>query len=72
MVKIIADTTYSITVEEALDLEIYLLPQIVIFGDESYKDDMEIDTLLFLDWLKKSPILPQTASPYPSIYDPIF
>ena len=39
MVKIITDTLSSITVEEAKALGIYLLPQIVIFGDESGKDD---------------------------------
>ena len=39
MVKIITDTLSSITVEEAKALGIDLLPQIVIFGDESGKDD---------------------------------
>ena len=71
MVKIIADTLSSITVDEAKALGIDLLPQIVIFGEESYKDDTEIDSATFIQKLKASSTLPRTTAPYPSLYNPI-
>ena len=40
-----------------------MLPQIIIFGEESYRDDTEMDTDTFLERLRTSPILPKTAAP---------
>jgi DegV family protein with EDD domain len=71
MVKIIADTLSSISVEEAKQLGLYYLPQIVIFGDESFRDDTEITPEAFIERLKSSPILPKTTAPYPHLYQPI-
>ena len=68
MVKIIADTLSSIPVEEAKHLGIAYLPQIVIFGEESFRDDSEIDSETFIERLKSSPILPKTTAPYPHLY----
>jgi DegV family protein with EDD domain len=72
MVHIVADTLSSIPVEEAKRLKLPYLPQIIIFGEESYKDDSEIDTATFLQKLKTSKTLPKTAAPYPVLYNPIF
>lgn len=72
MVRIIADTTSSIPVEEARRLGIYYIPQIIIFGDETYRDDTEIDNKTFLKKLRESPVLPKTAAPPPELYKPMF
>jgi DegV family protein with EDD domain len=72
MVRIVADTLSSIPVEEAKRLKLPYLPQIIIFGEESYKDDSEIDTITFLQKLQSSKVLPKTAAPYPVLYNPIF
>lgn len=72
MIKIIADTLSCIDVNEAKELNIHLLPQIIIFGEESYRDDKEIDTQTFLKKLQSSKELPKTAAPSPSLYQPIF
>jgi DegV family protein with EDD domain len=71
MVKIIADTLSSISVEEAKQLGLSYLPQIVIFGDESFRDDTEIDPETFIERLKSSPTPPKTTAPYPHLYQPI-
>lgn len=72
MIKIVADTTSTISPSEAQTLGIAYLPQIIIFGDKSYRDDNEITTKEFLDKLKSSSSLPKTAAPPPALYSPIF
>jgi DegV family protein with EDD domain len=72
MVKIVADTTSGLPRELLKSLGIALIPQIVVFGEDSYKDDTELDTALFLQKLKASTTLPKTAAPPPPLYYPIF
>lgn len=71
MVRIVADTLSSIPVEEAKQMKLPFLPQIVIFGEESYRDDSEIDSETFIERLKRSTVLPKTTAPYPHLYQPI-
>jgi DegV family protein with EDD domain len=72
MVKIVADTTAGLPRQTLKDLDIALIPQIVCFGEDSFRDDTEIDTATFLQKLKSSPVLPKTAAPPPVLYYPIF
>ena len=72
MVTIVADTTSTLSVAEANSLGVPYLPQVIIFGEESYRDDGEINTETFLRKLKESPTLPKTSAPPPSLYTPIF
>ncbi|NPV76724.1 MAG: DegV family protein [Anaerolineae bacterium] len=72
MVSVIADTTSSIPTEEARRLGLYYIPQIIIFGDETYRDDTEIDNKTFLAKLRASTVLPKTAAPPPELYKPVF
>jgi DegV family protein with EDD domain len=72
MVKIVTDTLSSIPLQVAEEHGIPMLPQIIIFGEESYRDDTEMDTDTFLERLRASPILPKTAAPPPALYTPIF
>jgi DegV family protein with EDD domain len=72
MIKIIADTTSVIEPKEAELLGIAMIPQIIVIGDKSYRDDNEITTEMFLSKLKYSPVLPKTAAPPPALYAPIF
>ncbi len=72
MVKIVADTTSGLPREQIDSLGIPLIPQIVVFGEDSYRDDCELDTASFLKKLKSSTQLPKTAAPPPPLYFPIF
>jgi DegV family protein with EDD domain len=72
MVKIVADTTSGIPLDMLKSLGIPVVPQIVVFGEESYRDDREIDTATFLTKLKAAKQLPKTAAPPPQLYNPIF
>lgn len=72
MIKIITDTTSGLPLALAQERDIPVLPQIIIFGEESYRDDTEMDTRMFLQRLRSSPTLPKTAAPPPALYNPIF
>ena len=72
MLKIVADTTSGLPFELARERGIAIVPQIVIFGEDSYRDNSEIDPETFLQKLKASAVLPKTAAPPPSLYYPIF
>ncbi|MGZ9234726.1 MAG: DegV family protein [Anaerolineales bacterium] len=72
MTIIVADTTCGLPRKLLEERRIPLIPQIVTFGEESYHDDRDLDTVTFLKKLKASPTLPITAAPEPSLYFPIF
>lgn len=72
MVQIIADTTCGLPRELLAERGIPLIPQVVIFGEQSYHDDEELDTATFLQKLKASATLPKTAAPEPPLYYPIY
>jgi DegV family protein with EDD domain len=72
MVRIIADTTSGLPPDMLKALGIPLIPQIDTFGEDSYRDDTELDTATFLQKLKNSKGLPKTSAPPPSLYFPIF
>ncbi|MBQ6341779.1 MAG: DegV family protein [Anaerolineaceae bacterium] len=72
MVRIFGDTTSGLTLTQAKELGIEFIPQLVVFGSETYRDDTEIDSETFVRKLKESTELPKTAAPPPSLYTPIY
>ncbi|MCS7282981.1 MAG: DegV family protein [Anaerolineae bacterium] len=72
MIKIITDTTSGLPRHIAEAYDIPVLPQIVIFGEEAFRDDTELDTQEFLRRLRSSPTLPKTAAPPPALFHPVF
>jgi len=72
VIKIVADTTSCIPPADAEKLGIGYLPQIIVFGNDSFRDDYELSTDQFLTKLKASPTLPKTAAPAPALYTPIY
>jgi len=72
MIKIIADTTCGLPLDILDQAGIEALPQIITFGNETYRDDTEMDTESFLLKLRASKTLPGTAAPPPALYTPIF
>ena len=72
MIKIIADTTCCIPVEKLKELGVDFVPQIITFGDVSYRDDYELSTSAFLEKLSVAKNLPGTAAPPPALYNPIY
>jgi DegV family protein with EDD domain len=72
MIKIIGDTLSCISPQEAKDRGIGYIPQMIVFGSDSYRDDTEINPNQFLVKLRASSELPKTAAPPPALYEPLF
>lgn len=72
MTIIVADTTCGLPRDLLAKRGIPTVPQVVIFGEESFHDDKDLDTAAFLQKLKASKTLPKTAAPEPPLYFPIF
>ncbi len=72
MTIIVADTTCGLPREMLAQRGVPLIPQVVMFGEESFHDDKDLNTDAFLQKLKASKELPKTAAPEPPLYFPIF
>ena len=72
MIKVIADTTCGLPLEELAALGVDVIPQIIIFDGKPYRDDTEIDTPTFLAKLQEAKELPKTAAPPPALYEPLY
>jgi DegV family protein with EDD domain len=66
MTRIVADTTSGLTPEECRRLGIPLIPQIINFGTDSYREGVDIDHAGFMARLLSGKDAPKTAAPYPS------
>ena len=72
MTIIVADTTCSLPRDVLIQRGIPFVAQVVMFGEESYHDDADFQTAVFLQKLKAASSLPKTAAPEPTLYYPIF
>ena len=68
MVKIITDSTSGLSKDFSDRYDIPVIPQIVIFGEESFYEGITIDNIGFLMRLQTSAKLPTTAAPPPELF----
>jgi DegV family protein with EDD domain len=68
MVHIITDTTACLPAETARRYHIPVIPQVIIFGTDSYLEGVDIDNATFMERLKRSRELPKTAAPPPELF----
>ena len=69
MIKIVTDTTSTLSREYCQQHDIDVVPQIIRFGEETFLEGVEIDEPEFLQRLKSSAQLPATAAPAPGLFD---
>jgi DegV family protein with EDD domain len=72
MIRIVGDTTSCLSPAEAQSLGVAYIPQIIVFGEQSYRDDTEMNSIEFMRRLRVSTTLPKTAAPPPDLYTPIY
>jgi DegV family protein with EDD domain len=68
MVKIVTDTLSGLPAEFARRYNIPVIPQVIIFGTDSYLEGVEMDNATFMQRLKTSRELPKTAAPSPEMF----
>lgn len=72
MVKVVTDSSSDIPPELAQELDITVIPLYVRFGDEVYRDGVDISADQFYDKLAQSRRLPQTSTPSPGDFAKIY
>lgn len=68
MVNIITDTTAGLPDEVAERYNVPVIPQVIIFGSDSYLEGQEIDHATFMEQLQRSNELPKTSAPPPELF----
>lgn len=62
-VKIVTDSVADIPAEVVKELGIFIIPVLVRFGEETYRDGIDITTDQFYEKLVKSEVMPTTSVP---------
>ena len=68
-VRIVVDSTADIPRERAARLGIAVVPETVLFGDETFLDGVDLDGPAFYQKLATSRILPTTSAPSPGLLE---
>lgn len=69
MVRVVTDSTADIPADMVAALGIIVIPSYVVFGSESYRDEVELTKQQFYEKLRSSRVIPTTAAPPPAVYD---
>ena len=72
MIELITDSTSDISQEEAAALGVRVLPLIVNFGEESFRDGIDITNADFYQRLRDSETLPTTSQINPDAFLTVF
>jgi len=72
LVRIVTDSTADLTNEIASALQITIVPLCVNFGDESYRDNIDLTTEEFYQKLANCTTLPTTSSPSPGNFAEVY
>ena len=64
-VRIVTDTTACLDEQYLREHQVESVPQVILFGEESYLEQVEMGCEEFLRRLRASPVLPRTAAPPP-------
>ena len=71
-VKIVTDSTADIPAKLARELDISVVPQVLVFGDKTYRDRIDITNEEFYKKLLNEPTYPHTSQPTPQDFVDIF
>ena len=62
-IAVVTDSTAYLTKEELAKLNVYVMPLSVIFGQETYREDIDISSEEFYAKVKSSSIFPTSTQP---------
>ena len=62
-IAVVTDSTAYLTKEEYAEYGVYVLPMSVIFGQETYREEIDITAEEFYAKVKSSPVFPTSTQP---------
>ncbi len=65
MTRVVADTTCGLPPEIYRQFNIPMIPQVINFGGESFREGVDMDAATFMARLRTGKDMPKTAAPYP-------
>jgi DegV family protein with EDD domain len=71
-VKIVTDSTADLPRDLAVELGITIVPLQIHFGDEVYRDGVDLTSSEFYRMLESSPALPKTSAPAPGVFEDVY
>ncbi len=71
-IRIVTDSASDISLEEAEDLGIEIVPLSVRFGEAEYTDLVDLSVSDFYQKMAESDLLPSTAAPSPGAFEAAF
>jgi DegV family protein with EDD domain len=72
MTRVVADTTCVLPPEIYRPLNIPMISQVINFGEDSFREGIDIDAAGFMERLLSGRALPKTAAPYPGDFIEVF
>jgi DegV family protein with EDD domain len=72
MLHLVTDSTSDLLAEEARALGVTVVPLTVRFGDEQFRDGIDIDAAAFYQRLTTSPVTPTTSQPSPEDFAGVY
>ena len=72
MIHLVTDSTSDISPSEAQALGVHVVPLIVRFGEEQYRDGVDIDPDQFYARLEDSGVHPTTSQPSPDVFATLY
>lgn len=72
MTRVVADTTCGLPPDIYRRLKLPMIPQVINFGADSYREGVDIDAAGFMARLRAGKELPKTAAPYPGDFIEVF
>lgn len=72
MIHLVTDSTADISPSDAQSLGVQVVPLIVRFGDEQYRDGVDIDADQFYAKLASTDVHPTTSQPSPDVFSTLY
>jgi DegV family protein with EDD domain len=71
-IAVVTDSTSDLDPKRAAELGITLVPLFVVFGDTSYRDNIDLTRREFFAKLREGTVLPTTSQPTPQMFEDAF
>lgn len=71
-IRIVVDSTADLPPERAQALGIEVVPLTVLFGNEEYRDGVDLDGAAFYRKLSTSPVVPTTSTPPAALFEEVY